>query len=184
VLWRCWFGGRKGIRPVKNWAVGCWHGYLSGARADLHMAQLMPLPLTVTCFSKIQIGFTFLVPAHLGSPGQRAVKRVCVNGCVCPVSQSVLLMKTITMQLLHPASIRLETTSRKTQPHMAQSHSTGSEIAEHQSFLHENTGVWFWTWLPSKSTPWTEREKVNHCSHRGVAAPFYDSRTTAEWLAW
>jgi len=37
--------------------------------ADLHMAQLMPLPLTVSCFSKIQIGFTFLVPAHLGSPG-------------------------------------------------------------------------------------------------------------------
>ena len=40
--------------------------------ADLHMAQLMPLPLNA------QIGFTFLVPAHLGSPGQRAVKRVCV----------------------------------------------------------------------------------------------------------
>jgi len=50
--------------------------------ADLHMAQLMPLPLTVSCFSKIQIGFTFLVQADLGSPGKRAVKRVCV--CVCP----------------------------------------------------------------------------------------------------
>jgi len=47
--------------------------------ADLHMAQLMPLPLTVSCFSKIQIGFTFLVPAHLDSPGQRAVKRVLVT---------------------------------------------------------------------------------------------------------
>jgi len=46
--------------------------------ADLHMAQLMPLPLTVSCFSKIQIGFTFLVPAHPGSPGKRAAKRVCV----------------------------------------------------------------------------------------------------------
>ena len=47
--------------------------------ADLHnMAQLMPLPLTVSCFSKIQIGFTFVVPAHPCSPGQRAVKRVCV----------------------------------------------------------------------------------------------------------
>ena len=42
------------------------------------MAQLMPLPLTVSCFSKIQIGFTFLVPADPGSPGKRAVKRVCV----------------------------------------------------------------------------------------------------------
>jgi len=46
--------------------------------ADLHSAQLMPLPLTVSFFSKIQIGFTFLVPAHSGGPGQRAVKRVCV----------------------------------------------------------------------------------------------------------
>ena len=46
--------------------------------ADLHMAQLMPLPLTVSCFSKIQTVFAFLVPAHLGSPGKRAVKRVCV----------------------------------------------------------------------------------------------------------
>ena len=45
--------------------------------ADLHMAQLMPLPLTISCSSKIQIGFTFLVPAHPGNPGQRAVKRVC-----------------------------------------------------------------------------------------------------------
>ena len=36
--------------------------------ADLHMAQLMPMPLTVSCFSKIQIGYNFLVPAHLGSP--------------------------------------------------------------------------------------------------------------------
>jgi len=42
--------------------------------ADLHVAQLMPLPLTVSCFSKIQMGFTFLLPAHPGSPGQRAVK--------------------------------------------------------------------------------------------------------------
>ena len=51
--------------------------------ADLHMAQLMSLLLTVSCFSKIQIGFTFLVPAHLGSPGQRAIKRGCVCVCVC-----------------------------------------------------------------------------------------------------
>ena len=45
---------------------------------DLHMTQLMPLPPNVSCFSKIQIGFTFLVPTRPGSPGQMAVKRVCV----------------------------------------------------------------------------------------------------------
>jgi len=49
--------------------------------AHLHMAQLMPLPLTVSCFSEIQVGFTFFVLAHPSSPGQRAVKRVYV--CVC-----------------------------------------------------------------------------------------------------
>ena len=47
-------------------------------RSDLHMAQLMPLPLIVSYFSKIQIGFTFLAPAHPDSPRQRAIKRVCV----------------------------------------------------------------------------------------------------------
>ena len=78
VLWRCWLGGRKGIRPVKKRVVGYWHGYLSGARCRLaYMAQLMPLPLTVSCFSKIQIGFTFLVPAHPGSPGKGLL-----NGCL------------------------------------------------------------------------------------------------------
>ena len=52
--------------------------------ADLHVAQLMPLPLTVSCVSKIQIGFTFLVPAHPGSPGQRPLNEcACVCVCVC-----------------------------------------------------------------------------------------------------
>jgi len=57
--------------------------------AALHMAQLMPLPLTVSCIGKIQIGFTFLVPAHFGSPGKRAVKRVCACVCVCVVCVAV-----------------------------------------------------------------------------------------------
>jgi len=38
------------------------------------MAQRMPLPLTVYCSSKIQIGFTFLVPAYPGCSGKEAVK--------------------------------------------------------------------------------------------------------------
>ena len=50
--------------------------------ADLHMAQLMPLPFTVSCLSKIQIGFTFLVPAYPGSPGNKGPLNVCV--CVPP----------------------------------------------------------------------------------------------------
>ena len=56
--------------------------------ADLHVAQLMPLPLTVFCFSKIQVGFSFLVPARPASPGQSAVKR-----CVCFPFFSFLILK-------------------------------------------------------------------------------------------
>jgi len=48
--------------------------------ADLHMAQLMPLPLTVSCFNKIQIGFTFLVPAYPGYSGKEAVKWLLWTG--------------------------------------------------------------------------------------------------------
>jgi len=53
-----------------------------GRGADLHMAQLMPLPLTVSCFSKIQIDFNFLVPTYAGCPGQNAESHktvVCVR---------------------------------------------------------------------------------------------------------
>jgi len=64
--------------------------------ADLHMAQLMPLPLvplTVSCFSKIQIGYTFLIPAHPGCPRKRAAKRVCVCVCVCVYEAMHLYIK-------------------------------------------------------------------------------------------
>ena len=75
VLWCCWLGGRKGIRPVKNRVV--WLSVWSEVQTCTwprwcHCRSL-------SCFSKIQIGFTFLVLAHLGSPGKIAV--VCV--CVC-----------------------------------------------------------------------------------------------------
>ena len=70
-------GRWKGIRPVKNWVWGAVVVVCLELGADLHMAQLMSLPLTVSCFSKIQIGFTFLVPAQLGIPGKRPL-----NGCV------------------------------------------------------------------------------------------------------
>ena len=78
----CWLGGRKGIRPVKIewWGAGVVICLEQGA--DLHMAQQMPLPLTVSCFGKIQTGVTFLVPAHPGSPRQRAIKCVCVYGII------------------------------------------------------------------------------------------------------
>ena len=71
--------GHPACKKTEQWGAGVVICLDRGA--DLHTAQLMPPPLTVSCFSKIQIGFAFLVPANLGSPRQRAVKRVCV--CVC-----------------------------------------------------------------------------------------------------
>jgi len=99
VLWRCWLGGRKGIRPEKKLVVSAGMVICLERGADLHMAQPMPPPLTVSCFSIIHIGFTFLVPAHPGSPGQMAVKHVCVCVCVC-----VWLCVCLLYHLLHRSS--------------------------------------------------------------------------------
>ena len=64
-----WAAGRtSGLKKLEWWGAGM--VVCLERDADLHMVQLMPLPLTVSCFSKIQIGFTFLVPAHPGSPGK------------------------------------------------------------------------------------------------------------------
>jgi len=59
MLRGCWLGGRKDIRPEKTewWGTGM---VISLERdADLHMTQLMPLPLIVSCFSEIQVGLPF-----------------------------------------------------------------------------------------------------------------------------
>jgi len=74
-----WQEGHPACKKLSSEALA-WLSCLERG-ADLHMAQLMPLPLTVSCFSKIQIGSTFLVLAHQGSPRQRAVKCVCVRAC-------------------------------------------------------------------------------------------------------
>ena len=94
VVWR-----QEGHPACKNRVMGCWCGYLSAARCRLaygsemtyivssgalsstqtnQPTQLMALQLTVCCFSKIQIGFTFLVPAYPGSPIKWAIKRLYV----------------------------------------------------------------------------------------------------------
>jgi len=74
--------------------------------ADLHMAHLMmPLPLTVSCFSKNQIGFTFLVPANPSSPRKRAVKRMCV--CNLPYATAATTTSAILLLLGHTACTEL-----------------------------------------------------------------------------
>jgi len=72
-------GRQEGHPACKKLSGGvlAWLSVCLEQGADLHIAQLMPLPLTVSCFNKIQSGFTFLVPAHLGSPGKGPL-----NGCL------------------------------------------------------------------------------------------------------
>ena len=77
-----WVAGRaSSLKKLSWWVAGMVICLERGV--DLHMAQLMPLPLTVSCFSKIQIGFVFLELAYPGSSRQKAVKRfVCVCCCL------------------------------------------------------------------------------------------------------
>jgi len=72
--------------------------------ADLHMAQLMLLPLTVSCFSKIQIGFAFLVPAHPGNP-RWSPEGHKTDLCVCACVRAWLLF-IIMQRLMHHVSIK------------------------------------------------------------------------------
>ena len=72
--------------------VGCWCGYLSGVRCRLAYG---PADATVTCFSKIQIGFTILVPTHPGSPEKRDVIPACV--CVIVLVLIVILVTQLTV---------------------------------------------------------------------------------------
>jgi len=107
--------------------------------ADLHTAQLMPLPLTISCFSKIQIGFAFLVPTYLGSPGQRAVKRVCVcvRACVRVLLSVVyiLLFHVCFLLCLHPSN-------RWDQRHV---------ISSSPVCVHIHTYMWYFTYAhPSR----------------------------------
>jgi len=104
-----WAAGRaSGLQETEWWGSGVVICLERGA--DLHAAQLMPLPLTVYCFSKIQIGFTFLVPAQLGSPGKRAVKRVCVAAVAywLPTADSVDALISYTTWLIHDCCVIMQ----------------------------------------------------------------------------
>ena len=73
VLWHCWLGVGKSIRPVKNWVVGCWHGYLSGASCRLAYG---PADATAThCLASVISGLVLPFWYRLT---WAVFKRVCV----------------------------------------------------------------------------------------------------------
>jgi len=91
--------GHPACKKLSGWVLA-WLSVWSEVQT-WHMAQLMPLPLTVPCFSKIQIGFTFLVTAHLGSP-----RKGPLNGCVCTAFSALALL--VGWQEGHPACKKTE----------------------------------------------------------------------------
>ena len=127
VLWCCWLGDRKDSRPVKTewWGAGVVVCLKQGA--DLHTAQLTPLPLTVSCFSEIQTCFTSLVPAHPGSPGKGPL-----NVCVC-----VTIM---TSDILSESSlVKCFTVTPSRKSFSSSRHCFASRISENFSFKYLRT---------------------------------------------
>jgi len=86
--------GHPACKKTERWGAGVVICLEQGA--ELYMAQLMPLPLTVSCFSKIQIGFG--TAAHLGSPEKRAVNKGVCNKYICP--QTAQLRCTLAASML------------------------------------------------------------------------------------
>ena len=137
--------------------------------ADLHMAQLIPLPLTVSCFTKIQIGFTFLVPAHPGSPQQRAVKRMCVF-----LYHATYAAKTTTT--LHPLNGLF---SRTTCVSRYQKGKTSLDLNEAR-----DGGVWRWQWhqLDHIQTICTPLQTDNHTDTDYM--DFTETRHSGSGISW
>ena len=103
VHWRCWLGVRKGIWPVKTewWGAGMVICLEQGA--DLHMAQQMPLPLTVSCFSKIQIGLPFWCRLTRVVLDEGPLNGVCVllyTWQVCQIQRQPLLNENLNRFLI------------------------------------------------------------------------------------
>jgi len=89
VLWSCRLGSRKAIWPLKNWELwGTGMVVCLERVADLHMAQLMPLPLTVSCFSKIQISLPFWYRLTWVVP-----EKGPLNVCVCDIMFFVFICR-------------------------------------------------------------------------------------------
>ena len=117
---------------------------------ELDMALLMPLPLTVSCFSKIQIGFTILVPAHPGSPGKRAIRWMCV-----PATKLLLL-------LLQPFNGLFSRTT------LVNRYQKGKTSPDSNEARHDRVLGWQWHQLDHRQTICTSHQTDNHTNTPSV----------------
>ena len=123
----------EGHSACKKTGWGCWHGYLFGARCRLAYGPTDATALTVFSFSKIQIGFTFLVPAHLGSPGKKAAKNVCSRS-------SLMILEYAVAQLVVAYACRCQWS-----------------VSEERSWWCD----WVFTWWPVNYNYWWVRDAVS-----------------------
>ena len=148
----------------------------------MHMAQLMPLPLTVSCFSKIQIGFTFLVPAHPGSPGKGPLKG-CVCVCVCVLLlrctrglQSATGLRTSTARRVRSRPLSTRPTSRASTRPTSPASSTGSSATPTTSFSCDFSSS------TSKSPPPLPRRRRRPCTRLEHGRPGTNERTPSLYI--
>jgi len=134
----------------------------------LYMAQRLPLPLTVPCVSKIQIGFTFLVPAHLGSAGHRAVKRVYVCMLLSRRSWSVQVTRGRPGGRFHVGSGGRPTDSSTWRSMAWCAGMLSGEVSERivfcRQFLHQITSLFFGGGLFSSSSSSQDCIVYVHCT--------------------
>ena len=141
VLWRCWLGGRKGIRPVKAewWGAGVVVCLEQGA--DLHMAQLMPLLLTVCCFSKIQIGSPFWYQLT-----RVVLEKGPLNVCVCVLQAS--WCSTVEHSAWYPGSSASDAATSCRYP----LHARAADAADGVSVCrHAAAAIFVWSFLDAVS---------------------------------
>ena len=72
VLWHCWLGGRKGIRPVKN--MGGWWRWALVSPDGVVPSRMVGVSVSVNLPCTIKSTSSLLAPAHMGDPGKRAAK--------------------------------------------------------------------------------------------------------------
>jgi len=163
--------------------------------ADLHMAQWIPLSLTVSCFSKIQIDFTFLVPVHPGSPRQRAVKRWCVcvpiiNLCaedyllhskIRPIANTTVVFMYLPVSIIYfsfKTRSKASTSSRSadfTECNQSFTNIWLSTVTQHKTYKQHTL---LSTWIRTRGTTISEEPQLSHTSFTTVVYHVLTSTST------
>ena len=139
MLWRCWLGGRKGIRPVKNRVVGCWCGCLSGARCRLAYG---PADATATHLSLASVKSRLVLPFWYWLTWVVPEKGP-LNGCVCVCVCCYVIWKRWQYSLVQEAQLsRSDHTMRLVSSNLANYHATVQKLLIRQVLTKPM--VWSW----------------------------------------